>query len=171
MSSVTDEASNGKLSGVPVCRAEDITVEDITTALRGTRVSPSTVSELNQRIYHRIDEWRTRPIEREYPYVCLDGMWLKRSCGGEVRNVAWCTGIATRFRWCPRRRASRWRRCSKRFTPRKTTRQPGRRRPTRCEKMARRRSVTCSFRRSIGGRSAPATRWNASCVRSGDVRG
>ncbi len=63
-------------------------VEDVTEALWGTRVSPSTVSELNQRIYAKIEAWRNRPIENEHPYVYLDGIWLKRSWGGEVKNVA-----------------------------------------------------------------------------------
>ena len=71
------------LAGVSVRR-----VEDITEALWGTRVSPSTVSELNQKIYVHIDAWRNRPIEGEHPYVYLDGIWLKRSWGGEVENVA-----------------------------------------------------------------------------------
>jgi putative transposase len=80
------------LAGVSVRR-----VEDITEALWGTRVSPSTVSELNQKIYVHIDAWRNRPIEREHPYVYLDGIWLKRSWGGEVENVAVLVaiGVAT----------------------------------------------------------------------------
>ena len=53
-----------------------------------TAVSPSTVSELNQKIYAQIETWRNRPIEGEHVYVYLDGIWLKRSWGGEVRNVA-----------------------------------------------------------------------------------
>ncbi len=71
------------LAGVSVRR-----VEDITEALWGTRVSPSTVSELNQKLYERIEEWRNQPIEGEFAYVALDGIWLKRSWGGEVKNVA-----------------------------------------------------------------------------------
>jgi len=63
-------------------------VEDITEALWGTRVSPSAVSELNQKLYERIEAWRNRPIEGEFAYVALDGIWLKRSWGGEVKNVA-----------------------------------------------------------------------------------
>jgi putative transposase len=63
-------------------------VEDITEALWGTRVSASTVSELNQKGYARIDEWRNRPIAGEYPYLFVDGIWRKRTWGGEVRNVA-----------------------------------------------------------------------------------
>jgi putative transposase len=71
------------LAGVSVRR-----VEDITEALWGTRVSPSTVSELNQKIYSRIHAWRNRPLTGEHPYVYLDGVWLNREFGGEVRPVA-----------------------------------------------------------------------------------
>lgn len=77
------------LAGVSLRR-----VEDITEALWGTRVSPSTVSELNQKIYIHIEAWRNRPIAEEYPYVFLDGIWLKRSWGGEVENVAVLVAIA-----------------------------------------------------------------------------
>src|SRR5262249_16535139 len=63
-------------------------IEDITEALWGTRVSSSTVSELNKKIYAQIEQWRNRPIEGEFAYVYLDGIWLKRCWGGEVRNVA-----------------------------------------------------------------------------------
>jgi transposase-like protein len=82
-SSVEEALIEMYLAGVSVRR-----VEDITEALWGTRVSPTTVSELNQKIYDRIEEWRNRPIENEHPYVYLDGIWLKRSWGGEVRKVA-----------------------------------------------------------------------------------
>jgi putative transposase len=82
-SSVEEALVEMYLAGVSVRR-----VEDITEALWGTRVSASTVSELNKKIYAQINEWRQRPIEGEHPYVYLDGLWLKRSWGGEVKNVA-----------------------------------------------------------------------------------
>jgi transposase-like protein len=82
-SSVEEALIEMYLAGVSVRR-----VEDITEALWGTKVGPSTVSALNQKIYARIEEWRNRPIEGEHPYVFLDGIWLKRTWGGEVRNVA-----------------------------------------------------------------------------------
>jgi transposase-like protein len=63
-------------------------VEDITEALWGTRVSPRTVSELNQKVAGQIEAWRNQPIEGEHAYVFLDGIWLKRSWGGEVRDVS-----------------------------------------------------------------------------------
>jgi transposase-like protein len=71
------------LAGVSVRR-----VEDITEALWGTRVSSGTVSRLNQKIYRHIEVWRNRAIEGEFPYLYLDGVILKRSWGGEVRNVS-----------------------------------------------------------------------------------
>jgi len=82
-SSVEEALVEMYLAGVSVRR-----VEDITEALWGTRVSPSTVSDLNKKIYGRIEAWRSRPIAGEHPYVYLDGIYLKRSWGGEVQNVA-----------------------------------------------------------------------------------
>jgi putative transposase len=71
------------LAGVSVRR-----IEDITEALWGTKVSPSTVSDLNQKIYAEIETWRNQPIMGSFTYVYLDGIWLKRSWGGEVKNVS-----------------------------------------------------------------------------------
>ncbi len=82
-SSIEEALVEMYLAGVSVRR-----VEDITEALWGTRVSPSTVSELNQKIYGQIEAWRNRPISGSHAYVMLDGIWLKRSWGGEVKNVA-----------------------------------------------------------------------------------
>lgn len=71
------------LAGVSVRR-----VEDITEALWGMRVSAGTVSDLNQKLYERIEQWRNEPIVGAHPYVYLDGICLKRSWAGEVRNVS-----------------------------------------------------------------------------------
>src|SRR5215475_5195892 len=81
------------LAGVSVRR-----VEDITEALWGTRVSPSTVSDLNKKIYGTIEAWRNRPIEGDHPYVYLDGIVLKRSWAGEVRNVSLLVAIGVNER-------------------------------------------------------------------------
>ncbi len=82
-SSVEEALIEMYLAGVSVRR-----VETITEALWGTRVSPSTVSKLNKKIYRHIEDWRNRPIKGKYPYVYLDGVVLKRSWGGEVRNLS-----------------------------------------------------------------------------------
>ena len=63
-------------------------VEDITEALWGAGVSAGTISNLNTKIYGSIEEWRNRPLEAEYPYIYMDGIWLKRSWGGTVENVS-----------------------------------------------------------------------------------
>lgn len=82
-SSVEEALIEMYLAGISVRR-----VEDVTQALWGTRVSPSTVSNLNKKVYGRIEKWLSEPIVGDYPYVFLDGIWLKRSWGGEVRNVS-----------------------------------------------------------------------------------
>ena len=58
-SSVEEALIEMYLAGVSVRR-----VEDITEALWGTRVSPSTVSNLNKKIYAKIEAWRNRRIGR-----------------------------------------------------------------------------------------------------------
>lgn len=82
-SSVEEALIEMYLAGVSVRR-----VEDITHALWGTRVSAGTVSELNKKVYARIEQWRNRRLEGDYPYVYLDGICLKRTWGDEVRNVS-----------------------------------------------------------------------------------
>jgi len=82
-SSIEEALMEMYLAGVSVRR-----VEDITEALWGMRVSAGTVSDLNQKLYGRIEQWRNAPITGEFPYVYLDGICLKRSWGGEVRNVS-----------------------------------------------------------------------------------
>lgn len=87
-SSVEEALMEMYLAGVSVRR-----VEDITEALWGTRVSPGTVSNLNKKVYARIEKWVNAPIEDEYIYVFLDGIWLKRCWAGEVKNVSILTAI------------------------------------------------------------------------------
>ena len=82
-SSVEESLIEMYLAGISVRR-----VEDITEALWGTRVSPSTVSNLNKKIYAKIEAWRNRRIEGEHPYLYLDGIVMKRTWAGEVRNVS-----------------------------------------------------------------------------------
>lgn len=61
-SSVEESLMEMYLAGVSVRR-----VEDITQALWGVKVSPSTLSDLNQKIYTQIEEWRMKPIQGEHP--------------------------------------------------------------------------------------------------------
>jgi putative transposase len=73
--------------------------------LWGTKVSPSTVSNLNKKIYAKIEAWRNAPIEGDHPYIYLHGIVMVRriidrtaitrrtSWAGEVRNVSLLVAI------------------------------------------------------------------------------
>jgi hypothetical protein len=100
-SSVEEALIEMYLAGVSVRR-----VEDITEALWGTRVSPSTVSELTKKIYGTIEAWRNRAIEGEHPYVYLDGIVLKLgrrgaqrlAAGGDRGEQRWLSGDSRHLR-------------------------------------------------------------------------
>ena len=63
-------------------------VEDISEALWGARVSPGTISNLNQKVYSQIEQWRNRELVTEYPYVYVDGIYLKKNWGGVIDGIA-----------------------------------------------------------------------------------
>ena len=89
-SSVEEALIEMYLAGVSVRR-----VEDITEALWGSKVSPATISELNKKAYVHIEEWRNRPLKgKKYPYVYVDGIYLRRNWGGEYENVSILVAIA-----------------------------------------------------------------------------
>ncbi len=76
-SSVEEAFIEMYFAGVSVRR-----VEDITEALWGSKVSPSTISELNKKAYVHIEDWRNRPLRGgHYPYVYVDGIYLRRKLG------------------------------------------------------------------------------------------
>ena len=89
-SSVEEALIEMYLAGVSVRR-----VEDVTEALWGRKVSPATISELNKKAYVHIEDWRNRPLQGgHYPYVYVDGIYLRRNWGGEYENVAVFVEIA-----------------------------------------------------------------------------
>ena len=63
-------------------------IEDVSEILWGAGVSAGTVSNLNEKAYRSVEEWRSRPLSGEYPYVFIDGIYLKRSWGGSYENVS-----------------------------------------------------------------------------------
>lgn len=83
------------LAGVSVRRAEDIT-----EALWGIKVSPGTISNLNKKAYEHIETWRSRKLTSSYPYVYVDGVYLKRSWGGEIQNVSILVAIGVNEDGC-----------------------------------------------------------------------
>ncbi|NLV59712.1 MAG: IS256 family transposase [Clostridiales bacterium] len=83
-SSVEEALIEMYLAGVSVHH-----IEDITEALWGTKVSPATISDLNKKAYVHIEEWRNRPLRGgKYPYVYVDGIYLRRNWGGEFENAS-----------------------------------------------------------------------------------
>src|ERR1700730_7163938 len=89
-SSVEEALVEMYLAGVSVRR-----VEDITQALWGTRVSASTVSDLNQKIYKQIEEGRQQPLVGEFRCVVL-GAWGVRSRSAFCSACRWSGAGAAR---------------------------------------------------------------------------
>ena len=86
-SSVEEALIEMYLAGILVRR-----VEDITEALWGTRVSPSTVSNLNKKIF---EAWRNRRIEGEHPYLYLDGIVMKLGPARSATSRCWWPAPST----------------------------------------------------------------------------
>lgn len=63
-------------------------IEDVSEALWGASVSAATVSKLNEKAFESVEAWRSRPLTGAYPYVYVDGIYLKRAWGGAYENVA-----------------------------------------------------------------------------------
>ena len=63
-------------------------IEDVGEILWGAGVSAGTVSNLDDKAFTAVDEWRRRPLSCECPYVYVDGIYLKRSRDGFYENVA-----------------------------------------------------------------------------------
>lgn len=63
-------------------------IEDVSEILWGAGVSAGTVSNLNEKAFESVEAWRTRPLSGGYPYLFVDGIYLKRSWGGSYENVA-----------------------------------------------------------------------------------
>ena len=73
-------------------------IEDITELLWDAKLSAGTMSRLNGKAYEQIEVWRNRPLSGAYPYVYLDGIYLKRNWGGEYENVAILIAMAVNQR-------------------------------------------------------------------------
>lgn len=70
-------------------------VENITEALWNSKVSPATISESNKKAYVHLENWRHRPLKgRKYPYVYVNGIYLRRNWGKEYKSVAVLVAIA-----------------------------------------------------------------------------
>ncbi len=63
-------------------------IEDVGEILWGAGISAGTVSNFNDKAFKAAEERRCRPLACEYPYVYVDGIYLKRSWDGSYENVA-----------------------------------------------------------------------------------
>lgn len=63
-------------------------VESITEILWGQKVSAETISNLNQKYFAQIEDWRSRKLTEKYPYVFVDSIFLKRCWGGSFENAS-----------------------------------------------------------------------------------
>ena len=63
-------------------------IEDVSGILWGAGVSAGTVSNLNEKAFESVDARRTRPLSGSYPYLFVDGIYLKRCWGRSCENVA-----------------------------------------------------------------------------------
>ena len=75
-------------------------VEDASEVLWGAGVSAGTASNLDDKAFKAVEEWRCRPLTREYPYVYADGVCLRRSWGGSCENVAAMVAIGVNGDGC-----------------------------------------------------------------------
>ncbi len=75
-------------------------IEDASETLWGSSVSAATVSNLDEKAFASVEEWRNRPLDRACPYACVDGIHLKRSWGGSYENVAAMVAIGVNDDGC-----------------------------------------------------------------------
>ena len=69
------------LAGVPTRR-----IEDVSEALWGSSVSASTVSSLSEKAFKAVERWRSRPLERAYPYVYVGRHLPQAGLGRQLRE-------------------------------------------------------------------------------------
>jgi len=62
-------------------------VTDITEQLCDASISGSSMSRLNNKVYDKIDAWRSRQLEDNYDYLYVDGMSLKARVGDHVETL------------------------------------------------------------------------------------
>lgn len=62
----------------------------------GTGVSVELISTVTESVLEEVREWQSRPLERVYPLVILDALWVKMKEEGVVRTQAVYLALGTR---------------------------------------------------------------------------
>lgn len=63
-------------------------IENVSEILWGSSVSAFTFSNLNEKVFASVEEWRNRPLKRAHSCVYVGGIHLKRSWKGPYENVS-----------------------------------------------------------------------------------
>ena len=82
-------------------------IEDVSEILWGASVSASTVSNLNEKAFEAVEEWRCRPLTCAYPYVFVDGCLPEAGLGRLLRERGRDGGHRRQRRRLPRGHRSR----------------------------------------------------------------
>jgi transposase-like protein len=62
----------------------------------GVEVSPELISTVTDSVLEMVQEWQNRPLDRVYPIVIFDALWVKMKEEGAVRNQAVYLALGTR---------------------------------------------------------------------------
>jgi transposase-like protein len=79
--------------------ARGMTLKEIAGFLEeqyGTAVSRELISTVTESVMEEVREWQSRPLERVYPLVILDALWVKMKEEGVVRNQTVYLALGTR---------------------------------------------------------------------------
>ena len=83
--------SQAYINGVSTRKMDDLFVE-----MGLDKIDKSFVSRCSQAIEQEVLEWKSRPLERVYPYIWLDAIYTKIREGGKILPVAVLLCIAVR---------------------------------------------------------------------------
>ena len=62
-------------------------------------VSPELISTVTDSVMELVQEWQNRPLDRVYPIVIFDALWVKMKQEGAVRNQAVYPGAGDASGW------------------------------------------------------------------------
>lgn len=71
-------------------------IKDISKTLCGSSMSAAAVSNLNDKTFKSVEEWRSRLLTCRSLYVFINGIYLKRSWGGSYENASIMVAIGAR---------------------------------------------------------------------------
>lgn len=91
-SRLLDESRSNELERkITALYARGTTTRDIQETIAdiyGVEVSPATISAITDKIWPLVEEWQNRPLNRLYPIVYLDALYLNLRREGKIEKVA-----------------------------------------------------------------------------------